>query len=409
MLYLPHPNKGSSKSIQSTTMSRAINDAISRTSTVVRLLGQERDIKEHYQMKELLGSGTSGNVYLGIHNETGKKWAVKMMDVRKLTSDGTTTVADLTKEAEMLRSLRHPGIIHLEDIFADDRNLYLVMELSDGGDLFDRILYKRFYPEPEARTVVVRILEAIKYLHDNKVAHRDLKPENILLMSKSNDVDVKITDFGLAKKVDEGNGGMKTFCGTPQYFAPEVLLRKNTVKGVGRYSVEADMWSVGVVMFVLLCGNFPFQEKALASQIKTAKFSFAAEPFRLVSEEAKNLISRLLVVNTKDRLTADQALAHPWITGIPAEEGTNGSSSSSMAAEVSPVAGMNRLLMKGVVLGVDHSIFPQEMARISARTARWLRRPPSSPRRRSSRRRRPAAPRATSRSSWPSTSPWCTT
>ncbi len=300
------------------TLSRAINDVMAtRTSTVVRLLGQNRDIQEHYEFKELLGTGTSGRVYHGINKETGQNWAIKVMDTRKLAASSSgATAEDLTKEAEMLRSLRHPSIIHLEDIFADGHNLYLVMELSDGGDLFDRISYKAHYKEGEAREVIRQILEAISYLHANKVAHRDLKPENILLVSRTNDTHVKITDFGLAKKIDDSSGGnLKTFCGTPQYFAPEVLQRKNSVKGTGRYSIEADMWSVGVIMYVLLCGAFPFQEKVLFKQIKKAEYSFAAPVWQTVSEEAKDMIRRLLVVSAKERLTADQCLQHPWITG----------------------------------------------------------------------------------------------
>ena len=155
MLDLPNPN---AKVPVRNTLSRAINEAMAtRTSTVMKMLNQNRLLEDHYELKELLGTGTSGRVYLGINKETGTSWAVKTIDTRKIESQ-----ENLTKEAEMLRSLRHPNIIHLEDIFADDKNIHLIMELSDGGDLFDRISFKGHYEEEDTRIVIRQILEAIK-------------------------------------------------------------------------------------------------------------------------------------------------------------------------------------------------------------------------------------------------------
>jgi serine/threonine protein kinase len=193
-------------------------NGLQRLNTVQRLLNQNRNIDEFYLFKDLLGSGAAGLVYRGISKETGRDYAVKVIDTRQLVISSSN--ADLiTKEAELLRSLRHPNIIHLEDIFASGYNVYLVMELSTGGDLFDRIASKKRYSEPEAKEVMRQILDAMVYMHENKVAHRDLKPENILLARRDSDVDVKITDFGLAKKMDDKDG-LKSYCGTPQYYAP---------------------------------------------------------------------------------------------------------------------------------------------------------------------------------------------
>jgi len=193
---------------------------VHRTSTVNRMLSKCRNIHDFYEIRALLGTGTSGQVYHAISKENGINWAVKRISIKQYASTSSiahhgklTTTTDVTKEAEMLRTLRHPNIIHLEDIFADGEHIYLVMEMSLGGDLFDRIVQKKHYREEEAKVVFKQILQAIAYLHDNKIAHRDL---NILLVSKSSDVDVKLTDFGLAKRVDE-TGRMNTFCGTPQY------------------------------------------------------------------------------------------------------------------------------------------------------------------------------------------------
>jgi len=298
---------------------------IERASTVNRLLNQKRSIYDHYEIKALLGEGTSGHVYHGINKETGRDWAVKIIPTKNLSllahmtsnKGGKGGPNELTKEAEMLRSLRHPHIIHLEDIFADNKRLFLVMEMSSGGDLFDRIVKKKCYPEHEAKIVMTQILQAMAYLHERNIAHRDIKPENILLVNKHSDVDIKLTDFGLAKKVDE-SGKMKTFCGTPQYFAPEVLQRRNTTKGAGTYSLAADMWSLGVILFVLLEGNYPFNENTLSQQISSAQYSFNAPIWKRISSEAKELIRNLLVIDPTARLTAQQALQSPWF--LPSDQ-----------------------------------------------------------------------------------------
>ena len=140
----------------------------------------------------------------------------------------------------MLQSLAHPYIVKLEDVFTSDNAIYLVMEYMQGGDLFDRVVLRGRYGEVMTRRTMRRMLSAVCYLHSKQIVHRDLKPENILLMSQSNDYGIKITDFGLAKRTNKD--GLRTFCGTPQYFAPEVLKRRNTVQGTGRYGMAADMW-----------------------------------------------------------------------------------------------------------------------------------------------------------------------
>jgi serine/threonine protein kinase len=255
-------------------------------------------------------------------------FAVKVIDKRKIgTSSGNCNLDGVLKEAEMIRSLRHPNIIHLEDIFENDTNIFLVMELSLGGDLFDRLYSKKYYREDEARKVMKQILEAIAFLHSNNIAHRDLKPENILLTSRNSDVDIKIIDFGLAKKLGE-NGKLKTICGTPQYFAPEVLQQKNNELGSGYYSLEADMWSLGVMLYVLLSGQYPFisktgGENALFLNITNGQYSFDTPIWTDISNEAKILIRKLLVVEASQRLTAKEALLSNWILGESSEEDIN--------------------------------------------------------------------------------------
>jgi serine/threonine protein kinase/pSer/pThr/pTyr-binding forkhead associated (FHA) protein len=357
MLNLPHQNKAnglsSSKSLKSQMITKSLEDNFGRSNTVIRLLKQQRNIYDFYEIRELLGTGTSGEVYRGIKKDTGRDWAVKVINLRKLISHGgnnnsnlmnemIANTAVITKEAEMLRSLRHPNIVHLEDIFSDDENIFLIMELSYGGDLFDRISMKKRYSEDEAKKVMLQLTDAMIYLHDKNIMHRDLKPENILLIDKKNDCNIKISDFGLAKVLEQDQhgqsshvspstaagkagkqlNGAKTFCGTPQYFAPEVLQRQKSIFGHGTYSLEADMWSVGVIMYVLIAGAFPFSEKAIYNPAQYSKYNIKTGVWAAISQEAKDLLSHLLVIDPKQRLTARQTLDHPWFTDVRAMSST---------------------------------------------------------------------------------------
>ncbi|KAG5187838.1 calcium/calmodulin-dependent protein kinase type 1D-like protein [Tribonema minus] len=221
---------------------------------------------------------------------------------------------ELAREAEMLRAVCHPHVIKLIDIFHGDGRLYLVMELVRGGDLFDRIVDRGRYTEELARQLVIRLLGAVAYLHSIDIVHRDLKPENILLVRRDDDVELKITDFGLAKRSTAGDA-LKTYCGTPQYFAPEVLKRRHTVLGTGRYGKAADMWSIGVILYVLLSGTHPFHDDTLYEQIQDAFCSFQGDEWSGISEAAKDLVCRLITQDPNDRLTADAALHHPFCAG----------------------------------------------------------------------------------------------
>jgi serine/threonine protein kinase len=206
--------------------------------------------------------------------------------------------------------MHHDHIINLYDVFDEDSYYYLVTELMLGGELFDRIVTKTFYNEKEARDVCKILFEALDYCHSKNVAHRDLKPENLLLVSRSDDKNIKIADFGFAKKVTSSKC-LVTQCGTPGYVAPEILY------GVP-YGVKADMWSLGVITYILLGGYPPFIEqnqRELFKKIKRGEYEFHAEYWRNISPEAKNLITKLLTVDPDKRLSARKALEDPWITG----------------------------------------------------------------------------------------------
>ena len=233
------------------------------------------------------------------NRKTGEIAAAKIIDKKNVTSD----TERLAIEMEVLRKVNHPNIIKLEDIFETDDFLYIVTEIVTGGELFDRIVSKGSYTERDAANLVKKVIEGLEYIHEMGIVHRDLKPENLLLKSKDNDVDVKIADFGLSKIM--GSAAMtQTACGTPGYVAPEVL------KGSG-YGKEVDMWSVGVITYILLCGFPPFYNEnipLLFESILRCDFDYPADYFDDVTDSALDFIDALLVGSPKKRLSATEAL-----------------------------------------------------------------------------------------------------
>ncbi len=267
-----------------------------------------RRIEAHYEIREILGDGTSGQVRRAIHRETGQAYAVKVISLRRQLD-----LTSMEHEVNMMQSLDHPYIVQLVDVFVHHGiAMYLVMELVAGGDLFDRIVQQERYSEVDARRVMRRLLSAVYYLHQTKnIVHRDLKPENILCASPTN---VKLADFGLAKIIQ--SDGLKTFCGTPQYFAPEVLQRRTTVAGSGRYGKPADMWSLGVILYILLSGRPPFEADLDPLQAFDA-IDFD-DPIWKGMPHAQELIQQMLRIDPKRRISVRQACDHPWIN---AEDG----------------------------------------------------------------------------------------
>lgn len=245
-------------------------------------------------------------------------------------------------EAHMIRALKHENIIALEDVFSDRNTLYLVMELVRGGDLFDRIVSLGRYQEQDAQQVMLQTLSAMEFMHSRNVAHRDMKPENILLLRRNCHTRVKITDFGLAKSATEG-GGLKTFCGTPHYLAPEVQTQQASGSGslpTTTYGFEADMWSLGVIAFVLLTGDYPWSaEPALmCREIAEGRpdFNKGAHVWSTLSPAALSFVQRLVVLEPAVRMTAREALQHPWLHSdsrtldSPASSNAGGDDDSSM-------------------------------------------------------------------------------
>ena len=267
---------------------------------------------ELYRLKGVLGTGAFSTVREGFHRSDAQiSYAVKCINRKKLSVEDEAALLD---EVSILKELKHEHIIRLFDFFEEPSTYYLVMERMRGGELFDRIVAKAYYNEKEARDTCKIVLEAVRYCHENHVAHRDLKPENLLLLSDVDDSAVKIADFGFAKKVYKPNS-LTTQCGTPGYVAPEIL------EGTA-YDERSDMWSVGVILYILLGGYPPFIESTqrdLFRKIRKGDYEFHEEYWGTVSAEAKDLISSLLTVSCTDRLTAEDALDNAWILGDDAK------------------------------------------------------------------------------------------
>ncbi|KAM9958326.1 hypothetical protein ACTFIW_001188 [Dictyostelium discoideum] len=266
--------------------------------------------QQKYDLREVLGTGNFASVRLGVEKETGNKYAIKIIDKKKMsmTSKRKDSLMD---EVNVLTKVKHQNIISIKEVFETQKNLYLVLELVTGGELFDKIVSERKFQEDTCRYILKQLCDSVRYLHSNGIAHRDLKPENILLATPNSFL-LKISDFGLSRAMDEGTY-MKTMCGTPQYVAPEILT-KGEREGYGK---SVDLWSIGVITYILLCGFPPFgdpQTKDFFEKIKNGGFSFPSPYWDEISDEAKSLIKNLIKVDVEKRFTIDQALNHPWFT-----------------------------------------------------------------------------------------------
>ncbi|KAL7580832.1 hypothetical protein ACA910_001106 [Epithemia clementina (nom. ined.)] len=263
-----------------------------------------------YELKEKLHKSSSAQIWACSHKRSKEDYAVKIIPNTpgRKSVTGKSVSDSIHHELAVLTSAKHSHIIEIIDFFEDDDNFYLVMERMDGGDVFDRIIDMNKYTEKDARDLAKFLLEAVHLLHTKNIAHRDLKPQNILLKSKKDNADIKLADFGFACRVHTPQS-LTTRCGTPTYVAPEIL--KNIP-----YDQSADMWSVGVILYVLLVGYPPFaseNQNVLFQKIRTADYTFRESDWKTISRQAKELVSHLLVVDPVQRWTAKRALECDWL------------------------------------------------------------------------------------------------
>lgn len=267
--------------------------------------GTAKTFEQTYTLGKVLGEGAFSVVRAATNKETGQQVAIKCIAKKNLSPEDETA---LKQEVEILQNLDHPHILKCYGFYDEPGMFYLPTEIMEGGELFDRIVKKTYYNEKEARDLIMILISTIGYCHSKNIVHRDLKPENLLLAGFEDDSHIKLADFGFAIQTD-GYVSLKTQCGTPGYVAPEILSTQ-------RYGKSVDMWSIGVITYILLGGYPPFHDdnqKALFNKIKNAEYEFHEEYWSEVSEEAKDLIRHLLKINPVERYTAEEALNHPWM------------------------------------------------------------------------------------------------
>ncbi|XP_006885665.1 PREDICTED: serine/threonine-protein kinase 33 [Elephantulus edwardii] len=272
-------------------------------------------IQEFYTFGKVLGQGSFGLVIEATDTETGTKWAIKKVNKDKA---GSSAVKLLEREVSILKSVKHEHIIHLEQVLETPKQMYLVMELCEDGELKEILDKKGHFSENETRWIIQSLASAIAYLHDKDIVHRDLKLENIMVKSSFIDannemnLNIKVSDFGLAvKKHGRSEAMMQTTCGTPVYMAPEVINAHD-------YSHQCDIWSIGVIMYLLLCGEPPFlahSEEKLFELIRKGELHFEDPVWNSVSDCAKSALKQLMKVDPAHRITAKELLDTQWITG----------------------------------------------------------------------------------------------
>ncbi|XP_037133614.1 calcium/calmodulin-dependent protein kinase type II subunit gamma isoform X2 [Syngnathus acus] len=268
--------------------------------------GTSTRFTDEYQLYEELGKGAFSVVRRCVKKSSGQEYAAKIINTKKLSARDHQK---LEREARICRLLKHPNIVRLHDSISEEGFHYLVFDLVTGGELFEDIVAREYYSEADASHCISQILESVNHIHQHDIVHRDLKPENLLLASKMKGAAVKLADFGLAIEVQGDQQAWFGFAGTPGYLSPEVL-RKDP------YGKPVDIWACGVILYILLVGYPPFWDEdqhKLYQQIKAGAYDFPSPEWDTVTPEAKNLINQMLTINPAKRITAEQALKHPWV------------------------------------------------------------------------------------------------
>ncbi|XP_062340134.1 calcium/calmodulin-dependent protein kinase type II subunit beta isoform X7 [Osmerus eperlanus] len=261
---------------------------------------------DEYQLYEELGKGAFSVVRRCVKLCTGQEYAAKIINTKKLSARDHQK---LEREARICRLLKHSNIVRLHDSISEEGFHYLLFDLVTGGELFEDIVAREYYSEADASHCIHQILDCVCYTHQHGIVHRDLKPENLLLASKCKNAAVKLADFGLAIEVQGDQQAWFGFAGTPGYLSPEVLRKE-------AYGKPVDIWACGVILYILLVGYPPFWDEdqhKLYQQIKAGAYDFPSPEWDTVTPEAKNLINQMLTINPTKRITAQEALKHPWV------------------------------------------------------------------------------------------------
>jgi len=297
---------GETKDLRKPVSLQNLNSSTSRSSSNGTRIGP-------YLVGKTLGVGSTGRVKLGTHIETGNRVAIKIIAkaslLEKYSKDPVKQLnmnQKLEREITLMKLIQHPNIMQLYDVYETDRDLYLILEHIEGGELFDYLVKRGRLSEPEALGFFQQIIYGVDFCHRNHICHRDLKPENLLLDKNLN---IKIADFGMAS-LQVPSKMLETSCGSPHYASPEII------KGIKYDGTAADVWSCGIILYALLTGNLPFDDeniRRLLSKVKTGVYYMP----EYLSSDAKNLISRMLVVEPSKRIKMSEIMKHPWFVSIP--------------------------------------------------------------------------------------------
>ncbi|KAK6144044.1 hypothetical protein DH2020_020864 [Rehmannia glutinosa] len=303
------------------------------------------NINERYELGRELGRGEFGVTYLCTDIGTGEKFACKSISKKKLRT--AVDIEDVRREVEIMKHMpKHPNIVTLKDTYEDDSAVHIVMELCEGGELFDRIVARGHYTERAAAFVMKTIVEVVQMCHRHGVMHRDLKPENFLFANKKETSPLKAIDFGLSVFFKPGER-FNEIVGSPYYMAPEVLKRN--------YGPEIDVWSAGVILYILLCGVPPFwaeTEQGVAQAIIKSVIDFKRDPWPKISDNAKDLVRKMLDPDPSRRLTAHQVLEHPWLQN--AKKAPNVSLGETVKARLKQFSVMNKLKKRALRVVAEH-------------------------------------------------------
>ncbi|KAI6675288.1 hypothetical protein NL676_003194 [Syzygium grande] len=331
------PNPYAEDPVRSPAPIRVLKDVIP--------LSHRTRIGDKYTLGRELGRGEFGITYLCTDRETREALACKSISKRKLRT--AVDVEDVRREVAIMSTLpEHPNIVKLKATYEDNDNVHLVMELCEGGELFDRIVARGHYSERAAASVARTIAEVVRMCHANGVMHRDLKPENFLFANKKENSALKAIDFGLSVFFKPGER-FSEIVGSPYYMAPEVLKRN--------YGPEVDVWSAGVILYILLCGVPPFwaeTEQGVALAILRGNIDFKREPWPQVSDTAKNLVRQMLEPDPRKRLTAREVLEHPWIQN--AKKASNVPLGDIVRTRLKQFSVMNRFKKKALRVIAEH-------------------------------------------------------